>query len=80
MIDKLVFVSLQEATTPRNGNCTANMWWVCCPQRGLAFFNTGRYLAPQCNANQHIAEAVRDKLWPGLEVHFIPAVFEGYKA
>ena len=51
-------------------------WWVVTPDDEILFFKgrDGRANSPQCNENPKIANAIRDKLYPGFEVRQIAMV------
>lgn len=73
LLDRMIYVSEAEATTPRQGKtCHVNRWWIVHPEKGLTFYQTTR--SPQCNDDER---GVR--LWcerfPGHVVKQIPAVF-----
>lgn len=73
---KLVYVSLDEASQPRDGEVLINRWWVTHPDKGLAFYGPARI--PQYHHNQMIAKVLCERLYPGHVVVQVPAVFVGY--
>jgi len=68
----LTKVPIEKATTLFDGaRVYANYWWVV--RDGCILFF--RKFAPQCNKNREITERLRDKLYPGADVQFLPVVF-----
>lgn len=56
-----------------------NSWWVVHPEKGLALAkayggNSAKYCTPQCNANEAVAERLRAKIYPNLELRYHPLV------
>ena len=46
-----------------------NYWWITDHNDNALFFRSRN---PQCNANQKVAESIRDRLYPGYEVRLLP--------
>jgi hypothetical protein len=80
-VDRLEYVSLKEAATPRDGEVITNRWWVVHPEDGIAFYRMpqARFRAPQCNHDERIARDLCDKLYPGHDVALVPVVFVGHR-
>lgn len=76
-INEIVFVPLDVATEPRNGECIVDSWWSHVPGRGLLFYRMGTDLFPQCNGHRDLAERLTAKMYPDAEVLFVPVVFTG---
>lgn len=75
---KIEYVSIAEATTPRDGEVLTNRWWVVHPEHGITFYRMDRrYRAPQCNSDERISRHICDKMYPGHDIQFIPAVYTG---
>lgn len=73
LLDGMIYMSLEDATTPRQGAvCHVNRWWIVHPTKGLTFYRTRR--SPQCNDWE---PGVRDwlKRFPGHEVRQIPVAY-----
>ena len=72
------YIPLEQATTPRSGECIADSWWAHVPGKGLIYYVTrDGYAAPQCNTIRAVAEGVIGELWPDAEIIHVPAVFSG---
>jgi hypothetical protein len=76
----LVFRPVDSLTDPPDGlvQVIKDAWWCSLPDRGLLFYRStpkSCYLAPQCNRNQDVAEAIRLRFYPWAELVFVPAVF-----
>lgn len=68
----LTAIPVEKATTPFDGAYVyANRWWIV--RDGCVLFFCK--FAPQCNPNKEITERLRDRLYPGAEVRFLPVVF-----
>lgn len=79
-VDKLEYVSIEEATKPRDGEVLCNRWWVVHPEKGLAFFRMNpraRHRAAQCNHDRAIVEHFCTTMYPGHQPQLIEAVFTG---
>lgn len=73
MLERCTRISLDKFTTPEAGDVVmTDRWWIVVD--GDVLFFEGR--APQCNSRQDIAEHLRDKLYPGADVKYIPV---GYR-
>ncbi len=75
-IDNYEFVPFEEATTPPAGliDHMKDRWWMVHPERGLAFYKSGKNLSAQCNGDERITRKFADAHdW--AEVRFIPSVF-----
>lgn len=67
--DRLVFISIDEVTTPKDGQVALkDRWWIHRPEKGLLFFKVGKRLVPQCNRSETVALAVRKRLYPDDDV------------
>lgn len=83
MRGKFIYVPIEVATTPMNGEALVNRWWTVHPQHGLAFYwiANGYYRteepAPQCNQNRYVAEKLCRSIHQDgdHEVRFVPVVF-----
>jgi hypothetical protein len=68
----LTKIPIEKATKPFDGaRVYADKWWIV--MDGCVLFYRGR--SPQCNANEDIAKRLRDRLYPGAEVHQLAVVF-----
>lgn len=48
LLDGMVYIPLEELTTPKQGRtCHVERWWVVHPEKGAAFYRNRR--SPQCN-------------------------------
>ena len=75
-IDKLTYIPLEEAVTPKNGlTAMTDRWWVAHPEMGLAVWNRGSLRSPQCNSERLIVDDIIEKMYPGHEAVFMPLVF-----
>lgn len=75
------YVSLDAATKPRNGECVVDNWWIVHPEKGLAFYKSGKRLSPQCNRSESTAKMLCDRLLGenhGHVVVFVPVVYLGH--
>jgi len=71
-IDKCDKIPISKAIVPFTGaQVWVNYYWVVVDECILFYKRT----APQCNSNKELTERVRDKLYPGAEVRFIPLVY-----
>ena len=71
---QLGFVPL-DTTAEYDHAILTDRYWVVHPEFGLAWHRRNakaRYWTPQCNRNEAITTSLRDKLYPGLEVRFVP--------
>jgi len=72
----LVYRSIEDATTPREGYVAKlDRWWVAHPERGIAFAKFRGYLAPQCNHDRRLPEHMVREMYPGHEVIHLDVVF-----
>lgn len=71
MTNTVTYVSLDEATTPRDGPVLTNRWWIYKPDQGIIFVN--KY--PQCNQYQRPMESVRKLIYPDAELIHLDVVF-----
>lgn len=56
-----------------------NSWWVVHPEKGLALAkayggHSAKYCHPQSNTSEAVAEMLRAKIYPNLELRFHPLV------
>ena len=78
--ENLVFVPFDEAAIAPGGiiEHLKNRWWLCCPDRGVAFYQPlgkgPRY--PQCNTDEKTTRKLFERRYPNLEVRLIPSVFQ----
>lgn len=77
MESKLIFVDLEELTTPRNGQVVmTDRWWVVWPGRGAVFYRFGRTgISPQCNSSRVFVENLCKELYPDCVPVFIPVAY-----
>ena len=72
-------VKIEHAITPPlcGGafDITVNCWWITDGEH--IFFYKG--FAPQCNQQKHIAESIRDRLYPGMDVAHLPVVYREHR-
>lgn len=79
--DKLEYMTLEEAATPRDGTVYTDRWWVAHPEKGLAFYRASprtRHRAPQCNHDIRMAEHLIASIYPGHVPRYMPVVFLGH--
>jgi len=72
-------LSMEQATTPRDGGVLTDRWWIV-DDEGLYWWSRtpkSRAVAPQCNGNRAIAEDLRRQLYPEARLEQIPVVFVG---
>lgn len=68
----LSFISMEEATTPREGTSVMlNRWWSVDPERGLMVW---RKYSVQCNQHESIARKV-GAMYPWADTVFMPIVY-----
>jgi hypothetical protein len=75
---KLVFVPLEEATTPPAGliEHLKDRWWAIHPEKGLIFYKAyNGNPSAQCNPSETTSRALNEKLYPWAEIKFVPSVF-----
>jgi len=76
-----IYVPIEQAETPTNGECLVNHWWTVDPEKGLVFWaRVSGYLksdnvSPQCNQSEATCRLLSSKLYPECEVRQIPVVF-----
>lgn len=56
-----------------------NSWWVVDHEKGLLFYARDKRkslarASPQCNSNKECAEAIAQRIWPGMEIRFFESV------
>jgi len=77
---RLGFVSIDKATSPRDGMVLTDRWWIVHPDHGVAFYQPyGRGWSAQCNTDRRLPDSLVDS-YPahlGLTVRHLPAVFVG---
>lgn len=75
--DKIEFVDIETATTPRNGvfRVIVGAWWAVIDEKVMFYLGH----APQCNHSREIAERVNRKLYPECEIRQLPAVYVPWK-
>ena len=65
-------VPIEKAVKPKDGYVVmADRWWIVVDECILFY----RGYAPQCNDVKAITESIRDRMYPGAEVRFLPMVF-----
>lgn len=80
------YVPEDVATTPAEGHCFVNRWWMVHPEKGVAFYcDTRRSVwlepgekeepSPQCNSCEITARHLAKKLHPDCEVKKLHAVY-----
>jgi hypothetical protein len=85
----IFYVPEELALTPINGECIVNHWWTVHPEKGVAFYASrkrpfglepGEHDAPspQCNAAEHTARYLNQKIHPDCETKQLPCVFLGH--
>ncbi len=68
----LTCVPVEKATKPFDGGVVlCDRWWIVREECVLFF----RGVSPQCNANESITLRLRDRLYPGADVRFLPTVY-----
>lgn len=75
---QLGFIPVDFEPTGLSYAVMAKRWWVFHPEQGMAWHRRtakARYWTPQCNADKRVAEHLRDKLYPGLEVRYVEHAF-----
>ena len=84
MSGHLLYIPLDMATTPTDGECYANRWWSVHPEKGVAFYASSlrqridgeeNIPSPQCNHNEATCRMLTKKLYPDHEAMPIPVVF-----
>jgi hypothetical protein len=76
------YVSIEDATTPRDGQVLTNRWWVVHPEHGVTFVKMtpkSRHRASQCNHDEAIVRHIAAQIHPGHGVQFIEAVYIGHQ-
>lgn len=78
--DRLVFIPLEEATTPPGGliEHLKDRWWIVHPEKGVAFHDK-KAMSPLCNGNEGITRLLAES-YPWAVVQFIPSVFRRIRA
>jgi len=79
----IVLLKVEKAIQPLSGRvfCWTDMWWIYDQESdSIVFWNRFskkdlQRAAPQCNANESLAETIRAKLYPWATLKFLPAVF-----
>lgn len=81
MRGEFIYIPIEEATSPKNGECLVDRWWSVHPEKGVAFYvrlfgpmKTDEP-SPQCNPNKRVSEHINNKLNPDCEVKQISVVF-----
>lgn len=75
----LRYVPIDEATTPKDGECLVGRWWIYKSDEGIALAQiTKHYYAPQCNHNQLVIRTLMEALYPDHELIEIPVVYLGW--
>lgn len=75
----LIYLPLEAAITPKDGDCMTKRWWVYRPGEGLVFAKIGRdHHAPQCNSNKIITESIRARLYPDHGILYVEVVYLGH--
>lgn len=73
LLDGMIYVSMEEATTPKQGRtCHVNRWWVIHPEKGLTFYKNRR--SPQCN-DWGPGVVAWGKRFPGHVVDQVPVAY-----
>jgi len=79
---RLKFIPMEKAIVPPEGliKHIKNCWWIVHPTKGVVFYtgNDKRFLAPQANGNEEIAERILSA-YSWAELKFIPSVFHRIK-
>lgn len=82
--NKYLKVPIDQLTEPPNelNQPYKDYWWIVTPEREILFYSIrpnrrrkNSLGAPQCNADERCAEAVRKKLYPTCTIEQIPIVF-----
>lgn len=70
LMAKISYIPLHEIGEPNPGISLnlVDRWWVVDPKRGALIYGK---TSPQCNIHKSLAESIRDRLYPGLEVRLI---------
>ncbi len=72
LLDRVVRVPVEKILTPFDGaEVCMNWWWIVLD--GCVLFYRG--FAAQRNKDKELTESIRDKLYPGAEVRFIPVAY-----
>ena len=76
-LERRFFVPFEKAKTLSDGvfEHLENRWWVCCPERGILYHNHGHGFTPQCHRDEDMARRLYQKIYPDLEIRFLPSVF-----
>jgi hypothetical protein len=78
ILDKIHYVTLEELTTPRDGEVRVNRYWVYHPEKGIAFYKTLGSLVPQCNGSEDITKSIISGMYPGHEAKFVHVAYLGW--
>lgn len=73
------YVPIEELTTPRDGECRTNRYWVVHPEHGALFvarFQGDRMRVAQCNSDRRLPERLLEN-HPGHEIRFIEVAYLG---
>jgi hypothetical protein len=79
--EHLIYVPIEQAVQPANGEAIVDAWWTVDPLKGVVFYAVTRgYLrsenvSPQCNHNEATCRLLTGKLYPECEIRHIPVVF-----
>lgn len=55
-------------------NAYHDHWWIVDPNQGLLMIKLGRDSVTQCNRDEKVAEYLRNRLYPDLEIRQFPLV------
>jgi hypothetical protein len=77
MPDNHTFIPITDATTPKDGRCMTDRWWVVTLEElGVpSCIILWRGFSPQCNHNEVIARSLTEQMWPDCDVKFLPVVY-----
>ena len=74
-------IPLEQAQTPKRGECLVDKWWSVHPEKGVAFyaqlFGYGRSEAPspQCNDSESISRHFTKSFFPDYDTMQLPVVY-----
>ena len=74
-------IPLEQAQTPKSGECLVDKWWSVHPEKGIAFyvqlFGYGRCEepSPQCNDSAAVSRHLTERLFPDHDTVQLPVVY-----
>lgn len=74
---QLVFVPLEEASTPPGGiiECLKDNFWLYKEGKGILYWKDKYNSYPQCNINRAVVENIKNRMYPWAEIIYVPVVF-----